>query len=314
MDTLRLSATVHYNPLMPSFTAFRPPGTTGTLYGLAVSLFALVAGGLLLYQGLTMAAQLAQILPLLAGTLLLLIGLLFAYWTWGCSSLRYVVDRNALSIRWGNVQQIVPLANIEKLIPAGAGAVQIEGVNWKGHHIGRGDVPDIGEVLFYSGHRFPNEVLYVVTPSEAYGISVPDHVFFAQTVQSNQSRGPLFEQRQAVRRWGIAAQSFWLDPVARILTLVMVGAFIAVLGYVLDMYPGLSQSVPLRFPSLGGVVRVADKSELLDIPRSAFGFLAVDIVLAALLHSWERMVGYVLLLAGIAIQAMLLVAAIVAVA
>jgi hypothetical protein len=33
-----------------------------------------------------------------------------------------------------------------------------------------------------------------------------------------------------------------------------------------------------------------------------------------LLHSWERMVGYVLLLAGIAIQLMLLVAAIVAVA
>jgi hypothetical protein len=117
-----------------------------------------------------------------------------------------------------------------------------------------------------------------------------------------------------VRRWGIAAQSFWLDPVARILTLVMVGAFVAVLAYVLDMYPGLTQSVALRFPSLGGVVRVAGKSELLDIPRSAAGFLAVDIVLAILLHTWERMVGYVLLLAGIAIQVMLLVAAIVAVA
>jgi hypothetical protein len=61
-------------------------------------------------------------------------------------------------------------------------------------------------------------------------------------------------------------------------------------------------------------VRVSDKSELLDIPRSAFGFLAVDLVLAVFLHTWERMVGYVLLLAGIAIQAMLLIAAIVAVA
>ena len=299
---------------MPSYTAFRPSGATGTLYGLVVSLFALGAGGLLLYQGLRMETQLVQMLPLVTGALLLLLGALFVYWTWGCSSLRYVVDRNALSIRWGNVQQIVPLANIEKLIPAGPAAVQIEGVNWKGHHVGRGEVPDLGDVLFYSAHRTPSEVLYIVTPSETYGISVPDHVFFAQTVQSNQSRGPLFEQRQAVRRWGIAAQSFWLDPVARILTLVMAGAFLVVLGYVLDMYPGLSQSVPLRFPSLGGVVRVADKSELLDIPRSAFGFLAVDVVLAALLHSWERMVGYVLLLAGIAIQVMLLVAAIVAVA
>ena len=299
---------------MPSFTAFRPPSAIGTLYGLAITLFALVAGGGLLYRGLTMDVQLIQVVPLVVGAALLLLGLLFGYWTWGCSSLRYIVDRNALSIRWGNLQQIVPLASIEKLIPAGAEPVLIEGVNWNGHHVGRGDVPDVGEVLFYSAHRAPNEVLYVVTATESYGISVPDHVFFAQTVQSNQSRGALFEQRQAVRRWGIAAQSFWLDPVARVLTVAMVGAFIAVLGYVLDTYPGLAQSVALRFPSLGGVVRVADRSELLDIPRSAAGFLAVDLVLAALLHSWERMVGYVLLLAGIAIQVMLLVAAIVAVA
>jgi len=53
---------------------------------------------------------------------------------------------------------------------------------------------------------------------------------------------------------------------------------------------------------------------LLDIPRSALGFLAVDLTLAVVLHSWERMVGYVLLLAGIAVQITLLIAAVVAVA
>ena len=90
---------------------------------------------------------------------------------------------------------------------------------------------------------------------------------------------------------------------------MLIGAFVAVLGYVLQIYPGLSQSVPLRFPSLGGIVRVSDKSELLDIPRSAAGFLALEPGPGVLLHSWERMVGYVLLLAGIAIQVMLLVAA-----
>jgi Bacterial PH domain len=299
---------------MPSYTAFSPASVTGTLYGLAGTILALFVGGLLLYTGLQMDVQLIQVVPLLGGTVMLCLGLLFAYWTWGCRSLRYVVDRNALSIRWGNIRQIIPLANIEKLVPAGVEEVQIAGVNWTGHHVGVGEVPDMGEVMFYSTHRNLNEVLYVVTPGGTYGISVLDHVFFAQTVQSNQSRGPLFEQRQSVRRWGIAAQSFWLDPVARMLTLALAGTFVVVLAYVLNMYPDQSQSIALRFPSLGGVVRVADKSELLDIPRSAFGFLAVDVVLAAMLHSWERMVGYVLLLAGIAIQIMLLVAAIVAVA
>jgi Ca2+/Na+ antiporter len=300
---------------MPSFTVFRPGNATGSVYGGAIVAVTLLLGLGLIYRGLTMEVGLGQLPLLLGGGFFLCLCALYAYWTWSCSSLRYVVDRNALDIRWGGVHQIVPLANIERLVPGEEGDnPQIEGINWVGHHVGRGEVSDVGEVLFYSAHRTPAEVLYVQTPAEIYGISVPDPVFFAQTVQSNQSRGPLFEQRQRVLRWGIAAQTFWLDRTAVALALVMVAAFGAVLGYVLNMYPDLSQSVPLRFPSLGGVVRVTDKSELLDIPRSAFGFLALDMVLAVVLHSWERMVGYVLLLAGIAVQVMLLVAAIVAVA
>ena len=299
---------------MPSFTVFKPPSAIGVAYGAAISAVALLLGFGLLYNSLTRDPALVQLVPMLVGAFFLVLSATFAYWTWGCTSLRYVVDRNALQIRWGNVQQIVPIGNIEKLIPGEGDDPQIEGVNWKGHHVGRAEVASLGEVLFYSAHRTPSEVLYVLTPTQVYGISVPDPVFFAQTVQSNQSRGPLFEQRQAVHRWGIAAQSFWLDPFARTLTIALIGTFIAVLAYTLHIYPGLSQSVPLRFPSLGGVVRVSDKSELLDIPRTAFGFFAVDFMLAVLLHNWERMVGYVLLLAGIAIQVMLLIAAIVAVA
>lgn len=299
---------------MPSFTVFHPSSATGSLYGVAIVAVSMLAGALLMYQGLTMDPELVQIVPLFVGGVLLGAGALFAYWTWGRTSLRYVVDRNALLIRWGSVQQTVPLGNIEKLIPAGDEEPRIEGVNWKGHHVGKAEVPQVGEVLFYSSHRTPKEVLYVVTPAQVYGITVPDNVFFAQTVQSNQARGPLAEERQAVRRWGIAAQTFWADPLARLLGLAMIVAFAAVLGYVLEIYPGLSQSVPLRFPSLDGVVRVSDKAELLDIPRTAFGLMALNLTLAVLLHTWERVVGYLLLVAGIAAQLMLLVAAILAVA
>jgi Bacterial PH domain len=300
---------------MPSFTVFRPGNSLGTVWGAAGVGVTLLLGAGLLYRGLTLDVGMRQFAPLFAGGFFVCLCALFAYWTWSCASLRYVVDRNALDIRWGGIHQIIPLANIERLVPGeDTDNPQIEGVNWVGHHIGRAEVDQIGDVIFYSAHRSPGEVLYVQTPTEIYGISVPDPVFFAQTVQSNQSRGPLFEQRQAVHRWGPAAQSFWFDRSAQVLAILMVVAFGLVLGYVLDTYPGLSQSVPLRFPSLGGVVRVTDKGELLDIPRSAFGFLALDLVLAVLLHSWERMVGYVLLLAGIGVQVMLLIAAILAVA
>jgi hypothetical protein len=295
---------------------FRPQTSQGTLFGCGIVFASAVLGAVLLAKGMSMDTGLSQLLPLLAGAAFFGLSSLFGYWTWGCRSLSYVIDRNALSIRWGSLRQVIPLTNIEKLIPGRDSdeAPQIEGVNWLGHHVGRGDVAGFGSVLFYSTHRNLGEVLYVVTHDEIYGISVPNNIEFAQTVQANQARGALFEQRRAVRRDGIAAQSFWVDPNARLLALVLLGAFVVVLGYVLQMYPGLDQSVPLRFPSFGGIVRISDKSELLDLPRSAAGFLALNLLLAVLLHSWDRMVGYVLLLAGIAMQAMLLVAAIVAVA
>ena len=300
---------------MPSFTIFRPINSVGTVWGLGGVAITLLLGLGLLYRGLTLDVGMQQFAPLVAGGLFVCLALLFAYWTWGCASLRYLVDRNALDIRWGGIHQVIPLANIERLVPGEeTDSPQIEGVNWVGHHVGRAQVQQIGDVLFYSAHRTPGEVLYVQTPTEIYGISVPDPVFFAQTVQSNQSRGPLVEQKQVVHRWGPAALTFWVDRVAMVLALLGIGAFLGVLGYVLDTYPDLPQIVGLRFPSLGVLERTAEKSELLEIPRSAFALLAMNLGLAILLHSWERMVSYVLLLAGIGAQVVLLVAAIVAVA
>lgn len=301
---------------VPVFTVFRPESGSGSLIGVVAVVFCLAAGLALIYKSFGHDPSLTQFFPLVIGPVLLCLGALFAYWTWGSLSLRYVVDRNALTIRWGSQRQIVPLVNIERLIPAAADGEEpdIQGVDWPGHHVGKARVPQLGEVLFYSGHRSLSDVLYVQTTTETYGISVPDPVSFAEAVQSNQMRGPLFEQRQAVHRDGIAAQSFWIDPQARFLTLVLLGAFVLVLAYVLQTYPGLAQSVPLRFPAIGGLLRVTDKSELLDIPRSAAAFLGLNLLLAVVLHPWERMVSIVLLLAGIAIQLALLVAAIVAVA
>jgi hypothetical protein len=300
---------------VPSFTLFRPTSAIGTLYGgviVGVSLLLVVA---LLFKGLSMEARLAQLGPLVGACFFAGLAAVYGYWTWGCSSLSYRVDRDALSIRWGGVRQIVPIDSIERLIPAAESeSPSIEGVNWLGHHVGRADVDELGEVLFYTTHRTMAEVLYVQTPAQTYAISVPDPVFFAQTVQSNQAQGPLEEQRQSVQRSGIAAQSFWLDEQALVLSGLLIASFFVVLGYVLQSYPDLNQSVPLRFPSLGGIVRVADKSALLDIPRTGAGFLALNLVLAVALHGWERMVAHVLLLTGIALQLVLLVAAIVAVA
>src|SRR5204862_5654228 len=106
---------------------------------------------------------------------------------------------------------VIPLDKIERLVPGEEfGQPSIEGLNWPGHHVGRASVPSMGEVLFYSAHRTAREILYIETPDQAYGISVPDQQIFLHSIQQAQTRGALFEQRQAVHRWGLAAQSFWM--------------------------------------------------------------------------------------------------------
>jgi hypothetical protein len=300
---------------MPSFTLFRPTTNVGALYGGAIVVVSVLVAAALLYKGLTMEARLAQVGPFVGATFFAGIAALYGYWTWGCQSLSYVVDRNALSIRWGGIRQIIPILSIERLIPAAeTESPSIEGVNWVGHHVGRAEIEELGDVLFYSTHRTMADVLYVQTPQQTYAISVPDPVFFAQTVQSNQSRGPLEEPRQVVERWGIASQTFWLDEQALLLAGLLIATFFVTFGYVLSIYPDLNDTVALRFPAFGGIARLSDREALLDIPRTAAGFLALNLVLAVALHGWERMVSYVLLLAGIALQVLLLVAAIVAVA
>ncbi|MGE3985802.1 MAG: PH domain-containing protein, partial [Dehalococcoidia bacterium] len=208
------------------FTVFKPESSSGSFLGIVAVVFCAVVGAALVLKSFSHDPSLAQFFPLVVGPVLLLIGALFAYWTYGSISLRYVIDRNALTIRWGAQRQIVPLINIERLIPADPEGEDpdVRGVDWPGHHVGKARVAQLGEVLFYSGHRRASDILYVQTNTDTYGISVPDPVAFAQAVQTNQMRGSLFEQRQAVHRDGIAAQSFWMDGQARFLTVVLLGA------------------------------------------------------------------------------------------
>ena len=141
---------------MPPFNVFRPSTSVGTTFGYVIVLVCAIVGGGLLYKGLTIDVGPKQIGPLVAGPAFIAMSLLFLYWTWSLSALTYLIDRNALSIRWGSLRQIIPLTNIERLVAhVDEDAPSVEGINWMGHHVGKADVPNLGNVLFYSAHRTP---------------------------------------------------------------------------------------------------------------------------------------------------------------
>jgi hypothetical protein len=292
---------------------FYPRRTIGTLLGSLVAAWAFLLTALLIVWGLDQPVSLSALGFYLTAALLFGLGCLFTFWTYGCSTLRYVVDRNGLAIHWGPVRQMIPLDKIERLVPGRPGLTpRVQGVSWLGHHVGRAWVERIGDTLFYSTHHAPEELLYIVTPSQAYAVSVQDSVRFGAEVQARQNEGVAAPLRQAPRRAALAAHPFWSDRFAQLLALAAIAVCAATFGLILSRYPNLPESLPISFPPLE-VTRVASKEELLTLPTTAFGLLLINLILAFLLHAWERMMAHLLLVVLIALQIVFLVGAAIAV-
>ncbi len=293
---------------------FRPSRTVGTIVGGGIAAWCFVVTAALVARGAVADVSLGIIALYFVATVFFFIGLLFVYWTYSLGTLRYTLDRNALTIGWGDIRQTVPITQIERLVPGRElPNPHVAGVSWLGHHIGRGEIEGgIGDTLFYSTHRSPADLLYVVTPAQSYAISVDDEVAFAEALQAQQRLGSLIAVSQSPDRSYLAAQPFWEDRTAQMLAVAAFAMFFVMFGYVYQQYPGLDQSLPLSFPQLTGVTRIGQKSELLKLPLTGIGLLLVNLALGFIAHSWERMVGYVLLVAAIGAECILLAAAIIA--
>jgi len=293
---------------------FRPPRAVGSVFGGVVAGWCLILTAALVVRGATQDVALGVIALYVLASVFFCVGVLFAYWTYSLGTMRYVLDRNTLTITWGDIRQMVPMAQIERLVPGRElPAPHVAGVSWLGHHVGRGVVEGgIGETLFYSTHRSSDDLLYVVTPAAAYAISVEDEVAFAEAVQAQQRLGSLVAVAQAPDRLYLAAQPFWEDRAAQLLAAAAFAMFFAMFAFIYRQYPGMPDSIALSFPQLDGVTRIGSKSELLKLPVAGAILLLVNLGLGFVAHAWERMVGYVLLLAAIGAEGILLAAAIIA--
>ncbi len=293
---------------------FRPPRAIGTIVGGVLAAWCLLVTLALVGRALTQDVSLGIISLYLVASIFFFMAMLFAYWTYSLGTLRYVLDRNALTITWGDIRQMVPMAQIERLVPGRElPNPHVAGVSWLGHHVGRAQIEGgIGDTLFYSTHRSQQDLLYVVTPTQSYALSVDDEVAFAEAVQAQQRLGSLVAVSQSPDRLYLAAQPFWDDRTAQMLALAACATFFAMFAYIYQQYPGLPNSIALSFPQLDGVTRVGSKNELLKLPVTGVSLLLINLALGFIAHAWERMVGYVLLTAAIAAEGILLAAAIIA--
>ena len=285
-----------------------PHRALGVLVGAALTLWCFAFTVALLWRGLTQPIDLATFGLHLTATLFFALGCLFGYWTYSCLTLKYFLDRNGLTIHWGDIRQLIPMDRIERLVPGRElPAPKVTGVSWLGHHVGHGAVEGLGEAIFYATHGSHEELLYVVTADQTYGISVTDEVQFADQLQGHQKLGQVVSLPQVTELLSVASLRFGHVGLGQVLSPAAVIGCAVTLGYVFHQYPGLPESIPFPFAAQG----FGDKEALLSIPITGLGLLAVSLILGLALHALDRAVGYLLFLAGIGTQIVLLSAAII---
>ncbi|MEI7924610.1 MAG: PH domain-containing protein [Chloroflexota bacterium] len=290
---------------------YQPPRALGLMVGAVLIAWSIGIAALLV---LGMLGQPFGLLTLGTSTVIaacLGVAGVFAYWTYSLATLSYSLDRNGLVIRWGILRQVIPLGSIERLVPGtSVGVPQVQGVSWMGYHIGRAEIARIGNVLFYSTHQTPEQVLYVMTTERNYAISVPDPAAFARQIQVRQDLGPTAEVTHHVERALSSLQGFGEDRLGWILAAAALGVCALAWLLLALQYGGLPETVHVFFPpaEVNPLSDTNPRGILITVPRAATIVLAADLIVGVVMYAWDRTVARLVLGAGIAVQAGFLVA------
>jgi hypothetical protein len=167
-------------------------------------------------------------------------------------------------------------------------------------------------VLFYSTHRVPEEIVYVETSGVTYAVSPLDPKRFVAAIERAQEAENDFDIPQ-VEREVLAAHPIWTDRIAQYLVLVAVAANVALWGYILAAYPDLNNEITIEFPPVGDITTLQSRGEIFQIPATASAMLVANLVAAMIFQPRERAATYLVLSGTIFFQAVFWVGAVVAV-
>ncbi len=283
----------------------------GLIVGLGLMIIIiLVDAGLIL---LTVDQQTVNTGTFIVGlSILFSLGLLaiLGYWLYGLARSGYTLDRNALVIRWGPVEHVIPSERIERVLTGDEveGRIRLRsGGMWPGHCVGSGEFPGEGPILFYSTEP-PQNQIYILTPDLVYGISPANREVFLESFRKRWEMGPTQVVEQSSRRPGLLDWIIWQDRLGLGLLAAGFLALLALVGLLCYQFPALPLLVPLHFDVMGVPDRLGPRGQIFTIPLIGFLVLLLNLMLGWLAYRRERMVSHLLWGGGILVQVLMWVA------
>ncbi|MEO6061975.1 MAG: PH domain-containing protein [Thermoflexales bacterium] len=271
-------------------------------------IIACVVAGLIGVMSLVFAALAPPTLLsllLLAVAVAAFVALAWLIWTMrGLNALSYSLDRNSFVIRHGNAREIIPMAEVQRIIPAldiadGARVRRIPLSDW---WVCDGTHPALGKIRFYATGPLEHQSI-IVTPDVSFGVSPFDLDAFDEAFETRLAMRPTQDVAFARIIPGIRSSALWGDRMARFMVGLAVLVFVVLLAVTFGRFAALPRSIPLHFNNAGQVDRFGADSSVFGLAAIAFGALVGNTLLGAFLfRANERLAGYLAWGGGIIVQ------------
>ncbi|MEA3407394.1 MAG: PH domain-containing protein [Chloroflexota bacterium] len=282
---------------------WKPPKALGLSVAF-LTLAALLASAFLLARSLggqqIGLGSFLRILGLIGDAALLAMGM---RWALDLASLRYRLDRDALTIHCGTYERIVPMGDIERVVPASIfqGLGGFFGIRWPGYWRGHILIEGVGTVHVYATKPLRHQLI-AVTGGGGYAISPHNAQEFLRDYAVRRGLGPLHPVTEHVEYGPIAQWPVWRDTFFWITCAAALLICVAISGILMGRYQELPQRLAFHLPYQGGVGRVASKRRLLAMPGLGAIMWAANTSLGILLHRRERVGAYLLILVALGLQ------------
>lgn len=231
-----------------------------------------------------------------------------AYVYCGLANLTYRVERNGIAIRWAAACDMVPVEEIQEIVPLTVGRGRlVGGIGWPGYRVGRARVKGVGWVRVYVTR--PERSVLVRTRQQAYLISPVNVEGFLADYRARRTLGSIARWTQGQRLPALLRLSIWRDRLAGLLALTGLALNLSLFGYLAAHYQGLAPVLTLSYGPQGLADRIGARAELFLLPGIGLAILLLNGLLAAWVHRRGRVLALLLLGNGPLVQALVWVAA-----
>jgi hypothetical protein len=232
---------------------------------------------------------------------------LIGYQLYGLARSGYDVDRNAVTIQWGAVRQIVPVESIQRImlgVEVEGGVKGFRGWHWPGLMQGQGELAEADLTVFYASTGLPQQLI-LVTPSVSYAISPADAAGFIESIKARYELGPTQAVEQTTQHPAYFDWPLWSDRVAHYLLITGATMCLLLFGLVSLRFPNLPPVLPMHYNALGLADRIAPVAQVFILPFIGLFALGTNTLLGGLFYRREQVAAYLLWGGTIVVQVLL---------